>query len=290
MAAIPSDIEIDSAPRNTRVNEIIAIGLIAIALLLALCLASYHPNDASWNAAGESGARNWIGAVGANVSAALFQGIGLAAYLLPLLILAAAWRRFRSLKINAPLSRLAGLLIIVLSSSALLSLANLRPFYDNSFNAGGLTGAVISRALVAAEHYWRDDSLDCGRGDRNPAGDQLLVRQLLEILRSQWVAGLGRSEGCLKVSRLAASPRRTVSSSVSCGSLKSFCRRGSESFQLGPGNPGGNSQSWAGNERGRIGRSFCFIHRRNQCATENDVGRRGRRYCAGAESHARASH
>ncbi len=149
MAAIPSDLEVDSAPRNTRVNEIIAISLIAVALLLGLCLASYHPNDLSWNAAGETDARNWIGAVGANVSAGLFQAIGLAAYLLPFLILAAAWRRFRSLKINAPLSRLAGLLIIVLSSSALLSLANLRPFYDGSFNAGGLTGAIISRALVA---------------------------------------------------------------------------------------------------------------------------------------------
>src|SRR6185369_16462630 len=149
MAAIPSDIEVDSGPRATRVNEIIAIALIAIALLLGLCLASYNPNDASWNAAGETGAHNWIGTVGANVSAALFQAIGLAAYLLPFLILAAAWRRFRSRKINAPLSRLAGLVVIVLSSSALLSLANLRPFYDGSFNAGGLTGAIISRALVA---------------------------------------------------------------------------------------------------------------------------------------------
>lgn len=148
MAAIPSDIEVEGGPRNTRVNEIIAIGLIAVALLLGLCLASYHPNDLSWNAAGETGASNWIGTVGANVSAALFQSIGLAAYLLPFLILAAAWRRFRSRKINAPLSRLAGLLVLVLSSSALLSLANLRPFYDASFNAGGLTGAIISRALV----------------------------------------------------------------------------------------------------------------------------------------------
>ena len=120
MAAIPSDIEVEAAPRNTRVNEIIAIALIAVALLLGLCLASYNPNDPSWNAAGEAGARNWIGAVGANVSAGLFQAIGLAAYLLPFLILAAAWRRFRSRKINAPVSRLAGLVVLVFSSSALL--------------------------------------------------------------------------------------------------------------------------------------------------------------------------
>src|SRR6267378_7134729 len=122
MSAISSELEVESAPRNTRVNEIVAIGLIALAMLLGLCLASYNPNDPSWNAAGESGTHNWIGAVGANVAAALFQAIGLAAYLLPFLLLAAAWRRFRSSRINAPVSRLAGLILVVLSSSALLTL------------------------------------------------------------------------------------------------------------------------------------------------------------------------
>lgn len=148
MSAISSELEVESAPHNSRVNEIVAIGLIAMALLLGLCLASYNPNDPSWNAAGESGAHNWIGAVGANVAAALFQAIGLASYLLPFLILAAAWRRFRSRRINAPVSRLAGLIVLVLSSAALLSLANIKPFMDASFNAGGLIGAIIARALV----------------------------------------------------------------------------------------------------------------------------------------------
>src|SRR5712691_2690049 len=149
MAAIPTEIEIKASPRNTRANEIMAIALIALALLLGLCLASYNPNDPSWNAAGESSAHNWIGAVGANVAAALFQTIGLAAYLLPFLLLAAAWRRFRSRRINAPMSRLAGLVLLVLASSALLTLANIGPFFDASFNAGGLAGAVIARALVS---------------------------------------------------------------------------------------------------------------------------------------------
>ena len=149
MATIPNEIEVEAAPRNTRANEIIAIGMIALGLLLSLCLASYNPNDPSWNAAGEASARNWIGAVGANVAAALFQTIGLAAYLLPFLLLAAAWRRFRSRRINAPVTRVAGLILLVLSSSALLTLANIRPFFDASFNAGGLAGAVIAHAFVS---------------------------------------------------------------------------------------------------------------------------------------------
>lgn len=148
MAAIPSDIEIEPLQRNSRVNEIVAIGLVAVALLLGLCLASYNPNDPSWNAAGEAAARNWVGTIGANVAAGLFQAIGLAGYLLPFLILAAAWRRFRSRTIKAPLSRLVGLVLLVLSSSAELSLTNIRPFFDASFNAGGLAGAIIARVLV----------------------------------------------------------------------------------------------------------------------------------------------
>lgn len=149
MAAIQTDIDVSPAQRNTRTNEIVAIGLVALALLLGLCLASYNPNDPSWNAAGEAAARNWVGVVGANVAAALFQSIGLAGYLLPFLIIAAAWRRFRSRRINAPISRLAGLVMLVLASAALLSLAHIRPFFDGSFNAGGLVGALIGRALVS---------------------------------------------------------------------------------------------------------------------------------------------
>src|SRR5436190_16427398 len=149
MAAIQQDIELEPAQRNTRSNEIVAIGLVALALMLGLCLASYNPNDPSWNAAGETAARNWVGVVGANVAAALFQAIGLAGYLLPFLIIAAAWRRFRSRRINAPISRLSGLLMLVLASAALLSLANIKPFFDASFNTGGLVGALIGRALVS---------------------------------------------------------------------------------------------------------------------------------------------
>jgi S-DNA-T family DNA segregation ATPase FtsK/SpoIIIE len=149
MATIPNEIDVQPGVRNSRLNEIFAIALVALGLLLFLCLLSYNPNDPSWNAAGESSARNWVGAVGANVAAALFQGIGLAAYLLPFLFIAAAWRRVRSRRINAPISRISGLGMLVVSSSALLSLANLRPFFDASVNAGGVAGAIIARTLVA---------------------------------------------------------------------------------------------------------------------------------------------
>src|SRR5438128_3314436 len=119
-------------PRNSRGNEIIAILLVAFGLLLALCLvsATFYPNDPSWNSAGQGETHNLAGTIGANVAAALFQFVGLAAYLLPILLFAAAWRRFRTRSIRAPLSGVIGLLMLVFAASALLSISKLRPLFD----------------------------------------------------------------------------------------------------------------------------------------------------------------
>ncbi len=90
MATTQSDVRMKMpggvGPRNSRRSEIVTVMLVAASALLALCLVSYSPNDASWSAAGGDGASNLIGAVGANVAAALFQSFGLAACMLPLLL------------------------------------------------------------------------------------------------------------------------------------------------------------------------------------------------------------
>jgi S-DNA-T family DNA segregation ATPase FtsK/SpoIIIE len=139
-----------AAPKNTRRNEIIAILLLALGVVLALCLFSYNPNDPSWNAAGRSATRNWIGPFGANIAATLFQLVGLAAYLLPLLLLAAAWRRFRTRRIRAPLSRIIGLVMLVLGAAALFDIFITGRIFDGSFEPGGAVGELVSRMLVSA--------------------------------------------------------------------------------------------------------------------------------------------
>ncbi len=138
-------------PRNSRRNEIIAISLLAVGLLLLLCLvsATFYPNDPSWNSAGQTETQNWAGAIGANVAALLFQSIGLAAYLLPCLLLAASWRRFKTLSFRAPFYRLLGLVIVTLAAAALLSISNIRPLFDSSVEPGGLAGTLISRGLAS---------------------------------------------------------------------------------------------------------------------------------------------
>ncbi len=134
-------------PRNSRRNEIVAVGLFAVSALLTLCLVSYSPNDPSWAGAGAPGARNWIGRAGANVASALFQTFGLAAVLLPLLLVAAAWRRFRTRRIRAPLGRVVGLVAITLAVASLCSLFIDEPLMDRSFNAGGFVGVLVADTL-----------------------------------------------------------------------------------------------------------------------------------------------
>jgi DNA segregation ATPase FtsK/SpoIIIE, S-DNA-T family len=138
-------------PRNSRRNEIVAILLLAVGLLLTLCLVSgaFYPNDPSWNSAGQTETRNWAGAIGANVAAFLFQSIGLAAYLLPFLLLTAAWRRFKTRSFRAPFYRLLGLVVLTLSAAALLSISNINPIFDSSVQPGGLVGTLISRGLAS---------------------------------------------------------------------------------------------------------------------------------------------
>ena len=138
-------------PRAGRGNEILAILFIALGLLLALCLisASFYPNDPSWNSAGQAETQNWAGSIGANVAAMAFQFIGLAAFLLPLLLFAAAWRRFHTSAIHSPWTRVVGLVVLVVAAAALLSISHLHPLFDSSVQAGGLLGAVVAQGLAS---------------------------------------------------------------------------------------------------------------------------------------------
>src|ERR1041384_5635527 len=138
-------------PRAGRGNEILAILFLAVGVLLVLCLvsAAFYPNDPSWNSAGQSETQNWAGSIGANVAAMGFQLIGLAAFLLPLLLFAAAWRRFHTSSIHSPWTRVVGLVVLVVAAAALLSISQMRPLFDSSVQPGGLLGAVVAQGLAS---------------------------------------------------------------------------------------------------------------------------------------------
>ncbi len=124
---------------TSRYNELVAIILLALAMLVFLCLITYSPSDWSFNTSSSQKTQNWIGVVGAVISDLLFQIIGLSAYIFPALLGLIAWRVFRAESLIPRVSKVIGFLFFIVSASALISLFNLQ---------GGIVGAFFSKAFV----------------------------------------------------------------------------------------------------------------------------------------------
>src|ERR1700691_6532803 len=114
---------------------------LSLAILLALSLLSYSPHDASFNVAapspGGAPARNWIGPVGAHMADAFFQFCGFSAFLFPVGMFIVAMRWFRSQVFEAPVAKLVGATMLLLSVSAELTLIHM-PEVRGVLPPGGL--------------------------------------------------------------------------------------------------------------------------------------------------------
>jgi S-DNA-T family DNA segregation ATPase FtsK/SpoIIIE len=128
-----------SAKNNSHTNEIVAVALLALAVLVFLCLVTYSPTDWSFNTSSSQKTQNWIGVVGAVVADLMFQAIGLSAYIFPALLGLIAWRVFHAESLLPRISRILGFLLFIISASGLISLLDWR---------GGLVGAFFSQFLI----------------------------------------------------------------------------------------------------------------------------------------------
>ncbi|MGI8470223.1 MAG: DNA translocase FtsK [Pyrinomonadaceae bacterium] len=129
---------------HSRTNEIVAVGIAALTVLLFLCLVSYNANDPVlfFNSSSFK-TQNWIGVAGATAATILFNIIGLATYFLPFLMGLIAWRVSRSGNFYAPVSRIIGYLLFVVSTSGMFGL------FAGSDSKGGLVGAFLAQAFNA---------------------------------------------------------------------------------------------------------------------------------------------
>ena len=125
--------------RHSRLNEIIAVVLLAVSVLMFLCLISYNQADPTFNTASSQKVQNWIGVVGANLAEALFSAVGLVAYIFPALLALIAWRVFQSESLRPRVSQIIGFSLFVASVSALASLVGWH---------GGMLGALITTYSV----------------------------------------------------------------------------------------------------------------------------------------------
>jgi S-DNA-T family DNA segregation ATPase FtsK/SpoIIIE len=135
---------------NRRKNELLGLVWMAAAVLTLLSLISFSKTDSSFHTATAAKAvSNWVGTVGAHLADLLFQGFGLASYLIPLAFAWMGWTLFRSRDaVKGWVQALgAGLLFFSLQAGLALVPYQLR-FYE-MFPAGGLLGGLISDGLRA---------------------------------------------------------------------------------------------------------------------------------------------
>jgi S-DNA-T family DNA segregation ATPase FtsK/SpoIIIE len=124
--------------------------LLLAGVLALLSLYSYDPRDPNLFSLTTGEAEtptNWIGGFGASLSAALYQALGFAAWVLPVLLAFWGLRRFASRPFENRGSKAVGFALLFLSVPALLSLAvGRRPIAGEDAEAGGIVGRAVSEA------------------------------------------------------------------------------------------------------------------------------------------------
>ena len=156
--------------RSPRFGEIAGVFLAGLGLLSAIAIVTYHPDDPSFFRVGRGGAsiENAAGTVGANLSCAAFQLVGLGAYLVPVLIGLLSWGAFTRRGLDIVWARLVGYSVLLTCTAALFSLS-LGAFHDfkggPELPAGGWLGGALSRFLDA-ESIVHNMIIDSYRSDR----------------------------------------------------------------------------------------------------------------------------
>src|SRR6185295_9788639 len=132
-------------------SEILGLMLLAAGVFLLLSFGSHHPQDPSLlhrAASEEAHSRNWIGAVGAQLSAAGFGFFGLTCLLIPVFLLLAGWRRLRRSGARKVVGRGLGAALVLAATPGLLQIGLGRVnWMDGSIAAGGAFGLLLSDLL-----------------------------------------------------------------------------------------------------------------------------------------------
>jgi len=133
-----------------RVNELIGILLLSLGLVVLLCLTSYRFQDSSWSTASAVRPSNLIGYPGAFFADLLLQGLGIGAFLFPVLLFALAWKWIRSQELEAGAIKLSGTVLLLLSLTAAVSFAPRVMLFSDAIPLGGLLGQVMAHYLMHA--------------------------------------------------------------------------------------------------------------------------------------------
>ncbi|MDY7095043.1 MAG: DNA translocase FtsK 4TM domain-containing protein [Acidobacteriota bacterium] len=134
-------------------NELFGLTLLTVSVLLGLALVSFHVNDPSvfhQPPFDDAPVRNWVGPVGAQVAAVLFNLFGITCLLAPALLMLAGWRRVRTQLHEHALGRGVGVLILLATLPAVLQqLLGAITWRGGELEAGGGFGTLIYQGLAS---------------------------------------------------------------------------------------------------------------------------------------------
>ena len=141
-----------SAFLQRRLSELAAFVLALAGLALALALASYHPGDPSLNTAIGGGARNLMGLPGAGIADLLMQSLGVASWLLPIVLAGWAWRLGSHRGLRRAWLRVTALPVALLFAAVALASVAPPSSWGLRTGLGGVTGSMLmdlsSKAFV----------------------------------------------------------------------------------------------------------------------------------------------
>jgi S-DNA-T family DNA segregation ATPase FtsK/SpoIIIE len=143
---------------NNIKREIRGVVFLAIAFFLVISLASYDRLDPSFNVSSDRlRTENYAGPVGAYVSDFLFLFFGLAAYLIPVALIAMGFADFMKRHVDAAYTKIIGVFLLVISICGFLDLLIGRwtitsrlsdgTYKDFSMEAGGWIGMLLFQTL-----------------------------------------------------------------------------------------------------------------------------------------------
>ena len=139
---------------HRRVNEFVGLLLLTIAILLALSLVSFNPDDPSFNISRnpqfETKATNFAGVVGSYLADLVFQALGFSSFLIPIFLGVFAFYWLASWRVAYFGIRLSGMILMVLSISTAFSISPSFPRIRDHIPAGGAFGSLMADKLEAS--------------------------------------------------------------------------------------------------------------------------------------------
>lgn len=133
-------------------RDLLGLVFLATGLFIALGLFSFNPHDPSLNSIGQGlKVTNWCGLVGSFLSDALFQALGVAAWVLVPGLARLSWMAFQGHEMSLRNLRLVwGLLLVLVTSTLLATYFPATKLYQNQIHVGGILGMGLNRGLIQA--------------------------------------------------------------------------------------------------------------------------------------------